>query len=240
MTRNLSVVAADPTDRTAFQYAPRTGMTRRELQQLVDLGEGISVEFKRRVPQPERIAKEIVALTNTNGGRIVLGVDDDGTIQGVDHASEEEFLLRQAVEAHARPSVDYDTERIVVEPRCDVIVVTIPESTTKPHVVVTDGASEEEGTAYVRVEARSIEASAETVQELRNQKQQTGVTFEFGETESLLMRYLDDYGRISVAQLAQLADISPERASQTLLRLTEADLLHLHPDEDGDYFTLNY
>jgi DNA-binding IscR family transcriptional regulator len=66
------------------------------------------------------------------------------------------------------------------------------------------------------------------------------VTFEFGDTESLLMRYLDDYGRITVPQLAQLADISPERASQTLLRLTRADLLYLHPDEDGDYFTLNY
>mgnify|MGYP000028727049 CR=1 FL=1 len=74
----------------------------------------------------------------------------------------------------------------------------------------------------------------------RQQESQAGVTFEFGETESLLMRYLDDYGRITVSQLAQLADISPERASQTLLRLTEADLLHLHPDENGDYFTLNY
>ncbi|MFB6097610.1 MAG: helix-turn-helix domain-containing protein [Salinibacter sp.] len=215
-------------------------MTRRELEQLVDLGEGISLEFKRRVPQPERIAKEIVALTNTHGGRIVLGVDDDSTILGIDHASEEEFLLRQAVEAHCRPVVEYETERIVVEPRCDVLVVTIPESSTKPHRVVTDGEATEDGTAYVRVEAKSIEASPKTVQELRAQKDRTGVTFEFGETESLLMRYLDDYGRISVEQLARLADISPERASQTLLRLTKADLLHLHPDEDGDYFTLNY
>jgi Predicted transcriptional regulator containing an HTH domain and an uncharacterized domain shared with the mammalian protein Schlafen len=216
-------------------------MTARELEQLVDLGEGLSVEFKRRVPQPERIAKEIVALTNTHGGRIVLGVDDDGTIMGIDHASEEEFLLRQAVEAHCRPSVDYQTERIVVEPRCDVLVVTIPESSTKPHVVVSDPEEDrEEGAAYVRVEAKSVEASPETVQELREQKDRSGVTFEFGETESLLMRYLDDYGRISVSQLAQLADIPPERASQTLLRLTKADLLHLHPDEDGDYFTLNY
>ncbi len=216
-------------------------MTPRELEQLVDLGEGLSVEFKRRVPQPERIAKEIVALTNTHGGRIVLGVDDDGTIMGIDHASEEEFLLRRAVEAHCRPGVDYQTERIVVEPRCDVLVVTIPESSTKPHVVVGDPEEErDQGTAYVRVEAKSMEAGAETLQELREQKDRSGVTFEFGETESLLMRYLDDYGRISVSQLAQLADIPPERASQTLLRLTKADLLHLHPDEDGDYFTLNY
>lgn len=215
-------------------------MTRRELEQLVDLGEGINLEFKRRVPQPERIAKEIVALTNTHGGRILLGVDDNGTILGIDHASEEEFLLRQAVQAHCRPTVEYKTERVVVEPRCDVLVVTIPESSSKPHRVIVDGESNEEGTAYVRVDARSIEASPETIQELRAQKDRSGVTFEFGETESLLMRYLDDYGRISVSQLAQLADISSERASQTLLRLTKADLLHLHPDEEGDFFTLNY
>lgn len=216
-------------------------MTRRELEQLVELGEGISLEFKRRVPQPERIAKEIVAFANTHGGRIVLGVDDDGTILGVDHASEEEFLLRQATNAHCRPPVTYQTERVVVEPRCDVLVVTVSESSTKPHVVVADEEeSAEEGTVYVRVEAKSMEASPETVQNLRAEEKKRGVTFEFGETESLLMRYLDDYGRISVSQLAQLADISPERASQTLLRLTKADLLHLHPDEDGDYFTLNY
>ncbi|MCS3663172.1 putative HTH transcriptional regulator [Salinibacter ruber] len=216
-------------------------MTRRELEQLVDLGEGISVEFKRRAPRPERIAKEAVALANTNGGRIVLGVNDDGTIMGVEHTSEQEFLLRQAVNAHSRPVVEYQTERIVVEPRCDVLVVTIPESSTKPHVVVPhEEARDDEGQTYVRVEASSVEASPETIQELRNQEDHAGVTFEFGETESLLMRYLDDYGRISVSQLAQLADIPPERASQTLLRLTEADLLHLHPDEDGDYFTLNY
>ncbi len=216
-------------------------MTRRELEQLVDLGEGISVEFKRRAPRPARIAKEAVALANTNGGRIVLGVNDDGTIMGVEHTSEQEFLLRQAVNAHSRPVVEYQTQRIVVEPRCDVLVVTIPESSTKPHVVVPDEeARDDEGQTYVRVEASSVEASPETIQELRNQEDHAGVTFEFGETESLLMRYLDDYGRISVSQLAQLADIPPERASQTLLRLTEADLLHLHPDEDGDYFTLNY
>lgn len=216
-------------------------MTRRELEQLVELGEGIRLEFKRRVPQPERIAKEIVAFANTHGGRIVLGVEDDGTILGVDHASEEEFLLRQATDAHCRPPVHYETERVVVEPRCDVLVVTVSESRTKPHVVVADGDdSSEEGTVYVRVEAKSMEASPETVHNLNEEEEKRGVTFEFGETESLLMRYLDDYGRISVSQLAQLADIPPERASQTLLRLTKADLLHLHPDEDGDYFTLNY
>jgi sulfite reductase beta subunit-like hemoprotein len=85
-----------------------------------------------------------------------------------------------------------------------------------------------------------VEASEDTLNRLQSQQVGEGVTFEFGETESLLMRYLDDYGRITVPQFAKLADISAERASQTLLRLTRADVLHLHNSEDGDYFTLNY
>lgn len=215
-------------------------MTPRELEQLVDLGEGISLEFKRRVPRPERIAKEILAFANTNGGRIVLGVSDDGTIEGFEHIAEQQFLLRQATESHCSPPVEYDTERIVVGDHQDVIVVTVPESPNKPHVLVSDPSANGEGPVYVRVEERSIEASDETVQRLREQRTEGNVTFEFGETESLLMRYLDDYGRITVPQLAQLADISPEHASQTLLRLARANLLHLHESEDGDYFTLNY
>lgn len=216
-------------------------MTHRELEQLVELGEGISLEFKRRVPRPERMAKEVVALANTRGGRIVLGVEDSGSIVGVEDASEQSFLLRRAMEAHCTPPVAYDTERVVVGDRRDVLVVTVEESTEKPHFLVSESPEENgEGPVYVRVEDRSIAASDETVERLQNQEPGEGVTFEFGETESLLMRYLDDYGRITVPQLAQLADISPERASQTLLRLTRADLLHLHRDTDDDYFTLNY
>jgi len=215
-------------------------MTLRELEQLVALGEGISLEFKRRVPQPERIAKEIVALANTNGGRIVLGVGDDGSIEGFEHIAEQRFLLRQATETHCTPPVEYETERVVVGDRRDVIVVTVPESQNKPHVLVSDSSTNGTGPVYVRVEDRSVEATDETVERLREQRPDGSVTFEFGDTESLLMRYLDDYGRITVPELAQLADISPEHASQTLLRLTRADLLHLHNSEDGDYFTLNY
>jgi predicted HTH transcriptional regulator len=216
-------------------------MTLRELEQLVELGEGISLEFKRRVPQPERIAKEIVALANTNGGRIVLGVSDDGTIEGFEHIAEQQFLLRQATESHCSPPVEYDTERVVVGDQRDVVVVTVPESTNKPHLLAPDSSSDgATGPVYVRVEDRSVAATDETVERLREQQPDGNVTFEFGDTESLLMRYLDDYGRITVPELAQLADISPEHASQTLLRLTRADLLHLHESEDGDYFTLNY
>lgn len=212
-------------------------MTFQELKQLAALGEGPSLEFKRRVPRPERIAKELIALANTDGGRILLGVGDDGTLTGVDDTAEEEFMLRHAVKNHCWPEVAYETERVVIAPRRDVIVVNVPESREKPHKLIADGT---EGTAYVRVREMSVEASPESIELMRNGEKDDGVTVQFGEKESLLMRYLNDYGRITVAQFAQLANIPSGRASETLISMTKANVLRLHADRKEDYFTLAY
>lgn len=216
-------------------------MTPQELQQLVSLGEGISIEFKHRVPHAERIAKEMIALANTQGGRILLGVSDDGTIAGVDDAAEEEFVLNRAMNRHASPPVDYTTERVRSASGRDVILVRVPESVQKPHHLVPAADDVRgDGTAYVRVEEMSIEASPESIRMMHERDDGPGVTFQFGETESLLMRYLDDYGRITVTEFAKLADIPPDQASDTLVRLAQANLLQLHADREDDYFTLAY
>lgn len=216
-------------------------MTLRELKQLVSLGEGISLEFKRRVPRAERIAKEVIALANTHGGRILLGVDDDGAIVGVDDAGEEEFVLHRAVDTHVVPPVTYHTERLPIAGRRDVILVTVPESGDKPHHLVDPPeVAQGDGTAYVRVEEMSVEASPESVAMMREEANGAGVTFQFGDNESLLMRYLEDYGRVTVAQFARMADLPAQEASQTLLRLARANVLTLHADRGDDYFTLAY
>ena len=53
-------------------------MLKAELQDLIKAGEGSKVEFKRDGVRPEQLAREIVSFANMNGGRILLGVDDDG------------------------------------------------------------------------------------------------------------------------------------------------------------------
>ena len=54
------------------------------------------------------------------------------------------------------------------------------------------------------------------------------------------MRYLDNYGRISVEQFASLVNISARAASKKLVVLARANVLQLHNDAREDYFTLAY
>jgi ATP-dependent DNA helicase RecG len=54
------------------------------LLNLISLGESSSVQFKRTFDNIEKITPEIAAFLNTNGGKILIGIDDDKTICGVD------------------------------------------------------------------------------------------------------------------------------------------------------------
>jgi ATP-dependent DNA helicase RecG len=56
--------------------------TKEEIIRLVEGGENSAVEFKTAEVKIDSLAKEIVAFSNTNGGVIFLGVDDNGTITG--------------------------------------------------------------------------------------------------------------------------------------------------------------
>ncbi len=214
-------------------------MTLQELSRLASSGEGPFLEFKKKVPRPERIAKEIIAFANTRGGRLLLGVDDDGSVTGLRDAGEEEFSLHSALGAFCDPPVHFDVFRVEVAHRRDAVVVQVPESATKPHYLVTENGKGPERVPYVRVEDRSIEASVERIELMKTSRAEP-VRFEFGENERLLMRYLDEYGRITVSEFAMAANISEVVASETLVTLTRANVLIIHPGKDGDFFTHAY
>lgn len=210
-------------------------MTLRELAQLVALGEGQHIEFKQRVPDPYRIAKEVIAFANTGGGRLLLGVTDDGDAVGVRDAAEEEFALQDALSQFCSPAVSFKTERVPVSKKRDVIIVHVPMSHSRPHYLLNG-----KRVPYIRVDDMSVEASREAIRVMKSKKEPRDVVFEFGEKERALMRYLDNYGRISVEQFAKLTNISRRLASHTLVLLTKANVLQLHSGRQHDYFTLAY
>jgi len=80
-------------------------MNRAELTELIHNGENSGVEFKRDDIRPEKLAKEMAALLNLEGGHILLGVEDDRTVSGLtrDPAKAEEWVMG-AARVHLRPA----------------------------------------------------------------------------------------------------------------------------------------
>ena len=80
-------------------------MNKTELTGLIGNGESSGVEFKRDDIQPERLARELAAFLNLEGGHILLGVEDDGEVTGlVRPARETEERMMEIAHTHVRPA----------------------------------------------------------------------------------------------------------------------------------------
>lgn len=99
-------------------------LTATDLRILLQEGEGTTLEFKENLPAS--LARDLVAMANTVGGKILLGVRDDGTVVGAKDSNS----LRARVQDIARncdPPVN-----VLVEPVGGVLVVHVRESDAKP------------------------------------------------------------------------------------------------------------
>ena len=81
-------------------------MTRSDLRRRIANGENSGVEFKRDDLRPRTLAKELVAFANFDGGQVLLGVDDDGSVEGLrrDPGETEEWVMNVARDK-IRPSL---------------------------------------------------------------------------------------------------------------------------------------
>jgi len=133
-------------------------MTKTELLELIANGENSGVEFKRDDVRPEQPAKEIVALANLRGGQLLLGVEDDGTLTGIQRANLEEWVMDTVFGQYVHPMILSYYEEVQVKPGLRVVVVSVTQGITKPYVVVRHKGSEE---IYVRVGSVSRKATRE-------------------------------------------------------------------------------
>jgi len=165
-------------------------MTKTELLELIQNGENSFVEFKRDHDIGHRdLAKELVALGNADGGHVLLGVEDDQTISGIQRENLEEWVMT-ACRVKIRPPIIPTYERIknVSEGR-DVAVVSVSQGWTVHHVLHSG-----HRTYYVRVGSQSREADWEELQRLAQRR--GSLRFETQPVTGSTMDDLD-YGRLA-------------------------------------------
>jgi predicted HTH transcriptional regulator len=217
-------------------------MNYRDVNLLIEGGEGFTVEFKRRISSPEKIARTIISFANTKGGTILFGVDDDGSIIGVESEKSEIELIEIAGRDFVDPPIEPMIDIVPFDGR-DVIVCHIAESKVKPHYFLgaQDRLDGEYTRVYIRVNDKTIMASKEVVRILQNENPDAPpLTMAIGENERRLFSYLDDHERITVREFGRLVNISDRRASRILVRLVRTGVIRIHTHEKTEYFTLAY
>ena len=106
-----------------------------DLLTLTKNGESSRVEFKRDDIRPERLAREISALLNFEGGRILLGVEDDGAITGLTRSRRDaEQWVMNVVRENIQPPFVPSWSCVALDDGKTVAVVGIPaDAPEKPY-----------------------------------------------------------------------------------------------------------
>ncbi len=213
-----------------------------DVNALIEEGEGFTVEFKRRISSAEKIARTIISFANTKGGDILFGVDDDGTIVGVESEKSEIELIEIAGRDFCDPQIQPLINIVPFDGR-DVIVCHINESKNKPHYFLgeQDRLNGENTRVYIRVKDNTMMASREVVKILQNENPDAPpLKVAIGDNEKRLFQYLDKQQRITVREFGRLVNISDRRASRILVQLVRAGVIRIHTHEKEEYFTLAY
>ncbi len=203
------------------------------IRKLILDGEGVTLDFKKTITSCEKIAKTMVSFANNKGGRLLVGVSDDGTISGVKSEDEEKYMLTKAAHFYCKPALEPKFEEIYIDNKI-VLVVGIDKSDTKPHYSLGD---DKKWWVYIRVKDKSVLASKIVIDVLKRENSKTGVLLEYSSKEEALLKYLDDHEQITAKEYGNMLKLSQRTTHRILINLVLSGIIRLHTTEKEEFYT---
>ena len=208
---------------------------RRYLLGLISEGEHQQQDFKYKVQDAVKLARSVSAFANTDGGRLLIGVRDDGHLSGV-RSEEEIYMMHQAAYRYCRPeaSIRFDTYRVAPNgpvapgPRGTalrtIVVATIPRSDHRPVMALDHDGRQR---AYIRVADENIVASPVHLAIWREEQSPRGVAFAYGEDEQRLLAALRQDELLSLSQVVRATGLKRPRVVVLLARMVRYGLAQI-------------
>src|SRR5664280_1218060 len=186
------------------------------IKRLIQSGVHQKLDFKFEISDSRKIAKTLVAFSNTDGGTLLIGVKDNGNISGV-RSDEEFYMVQAAASMYCKPEIIFESKRWVVDGKT-VLEVIITKGTNYPYFAQTEP---DKWLAYIRVKDENILATVVHLKVWSNKTHNRGILIEYSDKVKKLMEYLELNSSISVSKFCRIAFL-PRSAAENIL----ADLIY--------------
>ena len=193
------------------------------IQSLIKEGEHQQQDFKYRVADAKKLAKSVLAFANTDGGRLLIGVRDDGNMSGV-RDEEEIYMMHQAAYRYCRPqaSIKFDTYQVAPHYANNggrglrtIVIATVPPSDKRPIHAIDDEGNQR---AYIRIADENIVASPVHLAMWREAQNPQGTMMTYTDTVRKLIDTLQGQ-RLTLNQLVRRSAIPRHKVITLLARL---------------------
>ena len=204
------------------------------IRDLIAEGEHQQQDFKFEISDARKIAKTLVAFANTEGGRLLIGVKDNGKISGI-KSEEEYYMIDGAASIYCKPEIPFISFHRVAEGK-NILEVIIKPSEEKPHYARDE---ENRWLAYHRVNDQNFLADYIQLQVWKREKRDLGTFIEYSENEKKILGILRNEELTDIATLRERTAIRKKTLQQILINLVSLRAIAMEFLDEKTFFRIN-
>lgn len=190
------------------------------LHTLIAEGEHQQQDFKFIISDARKIARSLSAFANTDGGRLLIGVKDNGNIAGIRN-EEEIYMIEAAATHYCTPKIEFEARPHSIEGR-QVLEIIVSPSKDKPVYAIDE---EKKAWAYVRVHDENILASPVHLRAWEGKTRAMGELITLSSTEQLLMTKLQTHEPVNLNKFYKEAQISRHTALKLFAQFVQLGIM---------------
>jgi predicted HTH transcriptional regulator len=184
------------------------------VHRMIAEGEHQQQDFKMRVDDSRKIARTLVAFANSEGGRLLIGVKDNGQVAGI-RPEEELHMLEAAADLYCRPRVPFDVQLWKSDFRT-VLEIRVEASFARPHHAETEPG---QWRAFIRRGDQNLPAPGVLIEVWRHGDEQRPVHYTHTEKEIRMFGYMREHeSGLTLSQLARFTRIQRPELIRLLAR----------------------
>ncbi|MEX0982038.1 MAG: ATP-binding protein [Bacteroidales bacterium] len=204
------------------------------IRDLIAEGEHQQQDFKFEISDARKIARTLVAFANTDGGRLLIGVKDNGKISGI-KSEEEYYMIDGAASIYCKPEIPFISFHRVAEGK-NILEVIIKPSEKKPHYARDE---ENRWLAYHRVNDQNFLAGYIQLQVWKREKRDRGTFIEYSENEKKVLGILRNEELTDIATLREKTAIRKKTLQQILINLVSLRAIAMEFLDENTFFRIN-
>lgn len=205
----------------------------RYIQDLIDQGENQMLDFKFEISDARKIARTLVAFSNTDGGKLLIGVKDNGKIAGI-RSDEEYHMLEAAAELYCSPVIPFRAQKWTILGKT-ILEVDIARASNRPCRAQNEN---ERWLAYLRVEDQNLLANRVLMKVWRKEKRKKGIFLEYSIAEKILLNYLEANDYITLSKFCRISRVRLQQAEEILSDFIVLEIIKISFSEKGARYSL--
>ena len=194
----------------------------------------MNLDFKYCISDPRKIARTLSAFSNSDGGKLLIGVRDNGSLAGV-NSDEEYYMIDSAAKLYCIPEVNVIIKQHTINGK-SILEADVPKSEVRPVKAKNDDGKWK---AYFRQGDQNFMADRVILQVWRRSTRTGGLLIRFKERENFLLNHLRRNKSITVTEFRTLTGIKSRVAEKILCDFILCGIIVCEASEKGLFYRLS-